>query len=140
MFARTVALQTGRLAVMSGSKISPVVRKDFTPNYPNYEDVVGRACMETILNEDGAFVNTPKYETRKILILIIFRPFNGSCLNGIEIGIIVIFGLTLFIGILTSAVYAHAYFKMKRSKTYEDSQPMDQRNDEVEEVPKTTTN
>ena len=72
--------------------------------------------------------------------LIILRPFNGSCLNGIEIGIIVIFGLTLFIGILTSAVYAHAYFKMKRSKTYEDSLPMDQRNDEVEEVPKTTTN
>jgi len=45
---------------MSGSKVSPVVRKDFTPNYPNFEDIVGRACMETDLNEDGAFVNTPK--------------------------------------------------------------------------------
>jgi len=50
------------------------------------------------------------------------------------------FAITLFIGLLTSAVYAVAYIKMKRSKTYEDNQPMDQRNDEVENVPKKTTN
>ena len=74
MFARTVALQTGRLAVMSGSKISPVVRKDFTPNYPNFEDVVGRACMDTVLNEDGAFVNTPKYEKHAIFSLYFSGP------------------------------------------------------------------
>ena len=51
MFARTVALQVGRMALIDPTKsVAGVTLRYFTPYYTNPEQIINRHCMETKLN------------------------------------------------------------------------------------------
>ena len=69
-FARTVALQTGRWALLHDDpdSVPGIVLTKLAPNYMDEEMINTRSCLETINH-----VNIP-------------TPFNKSCLNDVEIG------------------------------------------------------
>ena len=70
-FARTVALQTGRWALLQGDpdSVPKIVLSKLAPNYMDEDMINTRSCLKTINH-----VNIP-------------TPFNKSCLNDVEIGI-----------------------------------------------------
>ena len=70
-FARTVALQTGRWALLQGDpdSVPKIVLSKLAPNYMDDDMINTRSCLKTINH-----VNIP-------------TPFNKSCLNDVEIGI-----------------------------------------------------
>ena len=70
-FARTVALQTGRWALLQGDldSVPKIVLSKLAPNYMDEDMINTRSCLKTINH-----INIP-------------TPFNKSCLNDVEIGI-----------------------------------------------------
>lgn len=59
MFARTVALQVGRMALIDPTKkVAAVTQWYFTPNYRDLDEIVNRHCMETV-QHDGQLQNIP---------------------------------------------------------------------------------
>jgi len=95
-FARTVALQTGRWALLQGDpdSVPEIVLSKLAPNYMDEDMINTRSCLKTINR-----VNFP-------------TPFNKSCLNDVEIAIIVLFSLVYLTGIPLLF-----YFLVKLSKS-----------------------
>merc|ERR1712062_208712 len=83
-FARTVALQTGKMALLKGSKVPSAVSSMFTPDYTS-GGIELRDCFKTIETSNG-LVNIP-------------TPFSSSCLNSVEITIIVFMALVYVTGV-----------------------------------------
>ena len=61
MFARTVALQVGRMAMLDPEKkVAGVTLNYFTPNYKKLDQILNRQCMKTV-QIDGALYNVPTW-------------------------------------------------------------------------------
>ena len=61
MFARTVALQVGKLALLNPDNyVSAAALYYFTPNYKNKEEIFDRKCMTTFIDPDTqSWINFP---------------------------------------------------------------------------------
>jgi len=103
MFARTVALQVGKMSILSGKHATHSTMKYFTPDYRRLENVIGRNCMTTLEGPDG-FYNSP-------------TPFESSCLNSVEYAMIVMFGLC-YSGIFLLFFYVYKYCTTKNEAKY----------------------
>jgi len=111
MFSRTVALQVGKMALLnSAKKATKSTMKYFTPNYKNPADIFNRNCMETYENVDGELRNRPS-------------PFNTSCLNSVEVGLLVMVCLSIWEFFLL-VLYLIKYYRMLKSDKYATKQKL----------------
>lgn len=55
MFARTVALQVGKMSVLNGKHATKSTIRYFTPDYRTFDGVFERNCMKTLQSEDGYY-------------------------------------------------------------------------------------
>jgi len=53
MFARTVALQVAKLAILNGKSATKETMKYFTPDYRTFEGIYNRNCMTTVNGTEG---------------------------------------------------------------------------------------
>jgi len=111
MFSRTVALQVGKMALLnSAKKATKATMKYFTPNYKNPADIFNRNCMETYENMDGELRNRPS-------------PINMSCLNSVEVGLLVMVCLC-YLGFFLLVLYLIKYYRMLKSDKYATKQKL----------------
>ena len=156
MFARTVALQVGKLAMLNPANAATGASIHyFTPNYKNIHDIIDRKCMVTFIDPDTqSWINFPTlvyniyYNINFIFLLLIesiscclymshiiwrFRPFNLSCLNSVEIGIAVMACIS-YAGFFLLIMFLYRYYKDSRSDKYKTENKLNSSSSSVDAI------